>query len=318
MRCPLIPTLLALLVFSSGRAPAGAADDQLDATARSAMRKAATYYRENVARHGGYVYYSSPDLKQRWGEGAATPDQILVQPPGTPTVGLAYLAAYKATGDKFYLDAARDAGEALVYGQLESGGWTASRRFRSPRRKGRDSIATARAAGRTTRRSTTASRSRPSAFWPGSTRPWNSRTRRSTSRSHSPSMRCSRPSSPTARSRRSGPGRSPSSRSPKASFPDYDWRTEGRVKEYWTQYTLNDGLAGTVSETLLDAAEVYKDAKYKAALAKLGDFLLLAQMPEPQPAWGQQYSYDMQPIWARRFEPPRSPAANRRTCSKRC
>jgi hypothetical protein len=26
-------------------------------------------------------------------------------------------------------------------------------------------------------------------------------------------------------------------------------------------------------------------------------------MPEPQQAWAQQYNYDMQPIWARRFEP---------------
>jgi hypothetical protein len=36
----------------------------------------------------------------------------------------------------------------------------------------------------------------------------------------------------------------------------------------------------------------------------LGDFLFLAQMPDPQPAWAQQYSHAMQPIWARRFEPP--------------
>ena len=36
-----------------------------------AMKKAATYYRSNVATHGGYVYYYSEDLKQRWGEGKA-------------------------------------------------------------------------------------------------------------------------------------------------------------------------------------------------------------------------------------------------------
>jgi hypothetical protein len=29
----------------------------------------------------------------------------------------------------------------------------------------------------------------------------------------------------------------------------------------------------------------------------------LAQLPDPQPAWSQQYNYAMQPIWARRFEP---------------
>src|SRR5207247_4698059 len=25
-----------------------------------------------------------------------------------------------------------------------------------------------------------------------------------------------------------------------ASYPDYDWRTEGKVKDYWNMYTLND------------------------------------------------------------------------------
>ena len=34
-----------------------------------------------------------------------------------------------------------------------------------------------------------------------------------------------------------------------------------------------------------------------------GDFLLLAQMPDPQPAWAQQYNADMQPVWSRQFEP---------------
>ena len=69
-------------------------------------------------------------------------------------------------------------------------------------------------------------------------------------------------------------------------------------------YTLNDGLAGTVAAALSHAYDVYKDKKYMDSLTRFGDFLILAQMPEPQPAWAQQYNYDMQPIWARRFEPP--------------
>ena len=32
----------------------------------------------------------------------------------------------------------------------------------------------------------------------------------------------------------------------RASFPSYDWRTEGRVKNYWDMYTLNDNVAGNV------------------------------------------------------------------------
>jgi len=90
----------------------------------------------------------------------------------------------------------------------------------------------------------------------------------------------------------------------KASYPDYDWRTEGRVKNYWDMYTLNDNVTGYVADTLIDAHKCYKDQRFLTALEKLGDFLLLAQMPEPQPGWAQQYSYEMKPIWARKFEPP--------------
>lgn len=69
-------------------------------------------------------------------------------------------------------------------------------------------------------------------------------------------------------------------------------------------YTLNDNVTGCVAATLVEAHQVYGDARYLDALRKLGDFLVLAQMPEPQPGWAQQYSYDMKPIWARKFEPP--------------
>ncbi|MEO2045456.1 MAG: polysaccharide lyase, partial [Pirellulales bacterium] len=34
-----------------------------------------------------------------------------------------------------------------------------------------------------------------------------------------------------------------------------------------------------------------------------GDFILLSQMPEPQPGWAQQYNAQMHPAWARKFEP---------------
>jgi len=89
-----------------------------------------------------------------------------------------------------------------------------------------------------------------------------------------------------------------------AKYPDYDWKTEGRVKNYWDYPTLNDGLAGTVADVLIEAHQIYKDAKYRDALAKLGDFLILAQMPDPQPGWCQQYTREMVPMWARKFEPP--------------
>jgi hypothetical protein len=59
-----------------------------------------------------------------------------------------------------------------------------------------------------------------------------------------------------------------------------------------------------VARVLMLAHEAYDDEKFQASLEKLGDFLILAQMPDPQPGWCQQYDYQMFPIWARKFEPP--------------
>lgn len=87
------------------------------------MKRAATFYAGEVAMNGGYVYYYSTDLTKRLGEGPATATEVWVQPPGTPAVGEAYLAASAATDDALYLEAALAAGKSLVYGQLESGGW---------------------------------------------------------------------------------------------------------------------------------------------------------------------------------------------------
>lgn len=271
------------------------------ATAR--MKKATTFFRTKAASHGGYVYYYSPDFSQRWGEGKATPEQVWVQSPGTPTVGLALLRAYSATGDVFYLEGAREAAEALVDGQLASGGWTNAidfdptgklvAQYRNGKGRGRnystfdDGISqnalrllmhVDRALGFKHREIHDAAEFARSALlaaqfpsggfpqvWLGPVKP------------HTPV---------------------------KASFPDYDWRTENRIKDYWDLPTLNDDLAGYVARTLLDGWEIYQDKRCREALVKLGDFLLLAQMPEPQPAWAQQYDTKMRPVWARKFEPP--------------
>ncbi|WP_414663950.1 pectate lyase [Horticoccus sp. 23ND18S-11] len=56
--------------------------------------------------------------------------------------------------------------------------------------------------------------------------------------------------------------------------------------------------------TLLDAAKRLGRPEYRAAALKGGDFLLLAQLPDPQAAWAQQYNGRLEPDWARAFEPP--------------
>jgi hypothetical protein len=133
----LFPISLLLCSVTSSFIHGQNSDGDLHREAVATIKKAATYYRSNVASRGGYVYYYSPDLRQRWGEGRADPDTIFVQPPGTPTVGRAYLAAFAGTGDSFYLDAARETAEALVYGQLQSGGWTQVIHFGKGERMGK-------------------------------------------------------------------------------------------------------------------------------------------------------------------------------------
>jgi PelA/Pel-15E family pectate lyase len=291
--------LIALLLLTS--AWAADPDDKLRADAQTAMRKAAEYYRNKVALRGGYVYYYSPDLKLRYGEGIATPTQIWVQPPGTPTVGLAYLAAYRATGDKFYLDAAREAGEALIYGQLKSGGWQNCIDF-DP--KGRVNLYRNGKGGGQNNSTLDDNISQSAIRFMArldEALEFNDATVHESATIALEALLKAQFANGAFPQIWTGPV--PKVEIKKTSYPDYDSRTEGKVKDYWNMYTLNDGLAGTVSETLLAADAVYKDSRYRTAFAKLGDFLVLAQMPDPQPAWAQQYSRDMQPIWARRFEP---------------
>ncbi|MCC2668352.1 MAG: pectic acid lyase, partial [Armatimonadetes bacterium] len=254
------------------------------------------------ASHGGYVYHYTPDLQVRWGEGLASPDQIWVQPPGTPTVGLAFLEAHRATGDRFYLDAGRDAALALAYGQLESGAWSNAvdfdpkgskvSQYRNGKGRGRNQSSlddgTSQAAIRLMIHADRALEFK------------NPQVHESATVALEALLKAQFPNGafPQGWTKPVAP-----QKPVKASYPAYDWKTEGRVDNYWDHYTLNDQLAGYVADTLQDAAEIYGDDRYRKALVRLGDFLLLAQMPEPQPAWAQQYSYAMHPIWARRFEP---------------
>ncbi len=269
----------------------------------AAMKRAATFYAGDVALEGGYVYYYSTDLTKRLGEGPATATEIWVQPPGTPAVGEAFLGAYAATADPFYLDAARKAGKALAYGQLESGGWRNSIDFDSagPRidqyRNGK---------GKGKNFSTLDDDISQAALR------FLIRLDAATSFSDAEIHGAVEYALPRLLAAQYANGAFPQGWTGpvearpvvKATFPDYDWRIEGRIKDYWNEYTLNDGLAGTVADTLILAHQIYEEPVYFEALKKLGGFLLMAQLPEPQAGWAQQYGVTMFPIWARAFEPP--------------
>lgn len=277
-------------------------DDALRDEALQAMKAAVRYYREKVASHGGYVYYYTDDLKQRWGEGKADQDTVFVQPPGTPTVGMAYLQAHAATADPYYLDAARETAQSLVEGQLQSGGWTQVIHFSPARRmgkyrhrKGGDWNASSLDDGQTQAALQFLMRADQALGFK------NERIHEAAGYALDALLKAQFANGGFPQVW-TGPveHRPPA----QARFPDYDWKTEGRIKNYWDQYTLNDDLAGTVSDTLITAHQVYGEERCKSALERLGDFLILAQMPTPQPGWCQQYNGEMVPIWARKFEPP--------------
>ncbi|MGC3957180.1 MAG: pectate lyase [Verrucomicrobiota bacterium] len=282
---------------------------------KAALRKA-TDYLTTLSTEGGYLWWYSPDLKQRRGEEVATETQIWVQPPGTPSVGVTFLRAYEATKDETHLRAALSAANALARGQLESGGWSYVIEFDPQLRKQwayhTDSAASA--PDFKSRKNTTtfddnntqsaltflmtfldiATNLPPDRLKPiraaldfGLTRmldaqyPIGAWPQRFTGAPHDPAKHPIRPASIAT-----------------------NWLRQWPHADYGGFYTLNDNTQSDCIRTMLAAYRRSSDTRFLTAAGKGGEFLLLAQLPEPQPAWAQQYNYEMQPAWARAFEPP--------------
>src|SRR5262245_5630425 len=223
-------------------------NENLRADALKAMKSAAKFYRTHVASHGGYVYYYSVDLKDRWGEGKADIHTLFVQPPGTPTVGMAYLKAHEATRDAYYLDAAHETAEALVYGQLQSGGWTQTIPFAPWIRLGKYRNAKGgkwnvssldddqtQAALRMLMHADRALDFKHESIHEAVTYGLKALLAAQFPNGAFPQV-----------------WTKPVEAKPvvKAKFPGDNWRTEGKERNYWDFYTLNDNLAGTVADTL--------------------------------------------------------------------
>jgi len=63
------------------------------------MRRAAEHYRNQVSTQSGYHPRYATDSSFGRSEQAEGPTQISVQSEGTPSVGMAFLEAWRATGD---------------------------------------------------------------------------------------------------------------------------------------------------------------------------------------------------------------------------
>jgi hypothetical protein len=293
-----------------------AADADLPTRARATLEKATTYLR-SISAGGGYLWRYSADLSERAGEKKAGATTIWIQPPGTPSVGMAFLRAYEATGDTRYLDHALAVGEALVEAQLESGGWDYSYDF-DPKlrvgwqRRGNPDHLDDKQWARAKNLSIFDDDNTQSAVRfllalcdaaKESKDPRLAKCRDARDFALKKMLEAQYPNGAFPQRWDGKPHVAAGFPIVRASIPK-DWLREWPHANYNAFYTLNDNAHRTCVETLFDAHRSLGNAEFRVAALSGGEFLLLAQLPEPQPVWAQQYNAKMEPAWARAFEPP--------------
>jgi PelA/Pel-15E family pectate lyase len=301
-----IAVLTCSLLSCAFEAARGEETERLEEVARHALRRAVGYYRTDISTEGGYLWRYSENLKQREGEVRATDTMVWVQPPGTPSVGDAYLTAYEATGDAYYLEAARETAMALVNGQLYSGGWDYRIEF-DPQHRGEYAYRTdGNKSGRrnvTTLDDNTTQAAVRLLMRVDETLDFSDEViHEAALYALAHLVRAQYPNGAWPQ-RFAEPHDEDDVLLEAASYPE-SWSREFRKNSYMRHYTLNDNVLQHMVDTMLEAARVYDDPQYREAAERGGDFIVLAQLPEPQPAWAQQYDANMYPAWARKFEPP--------------
>jgi hypothetical protein len=262
--------------------------------ALAVMKRAATFMTETVAYRGGYVWAVSEDLKTRWGEVPARPSQVWVQA-GTPMVGQALLDAWEATGDVYYLNAARRAVDVLVFGQTPHGGWHYFIDF-DPK-------------GLPHWYKTRASRF---LFGYEEYRHYYGNATYDDGVTSDAAKFLLRFYTTTLETAYRAPLLKAldfvmESQYPNGAWPQryplrYEFAHDG-LPDYTSFYTLNDGAMFGAIELLVEAYHALGDARYFEAARRGADFVIAVQGPEGQAAWAEQYDTNMRPTAARTHEP---------------
>jgi hypothetical protein len=280
------------------------------AAAREAILNGAKYMR-SISASGGYLWRYSTDLKLMAGEVKGSKTMIWIQPPGTPSMGKAFLKAYEATGEPYLLDCALAAGHALAQCQLESGGWDYRFDFANPRHWLR----------RVDKRPANASKHRNISTF-------DDNTSQSALRFLLALLKHSR--SGTERQQQIsnafdyGARKLLQSQYPNGAWPQHlhgvrktveefpirkarypkTWSRVYPKEKYRSHFTFNDNSHRDCVLLALEIFRVTGQQAFREAARRGGEFILLAQLPAPQPIWAQQYNAQMEPAWARKFEPP--------------
>ena len=261
----------------------------------TAMKKATVFFSTKVSTRGGYVWNISEDFSKHYGEVPARNSQIWVQS-GTPLVGMTMLDAYDATGDKFYLDVAQKAADALVLGQTKSGGWHYMIDFEP--------------IGVQDYYKNHASKFKwgmeEQRFYKGNATLDDGNTQNATrfllrfyitskNEKYKQPLLKALIFIVTAQY--------PNGAFPQR-FPLHFNYIHDDFPDYTSYYTLNDGATVTAIQVLVDAFDNLHDRKYLDSAKRAVDFLIAVQGPEDQAAWAEQYHPDtMQPVKARTHEP---------------
>jgi len=240
-------------------------DRKLSDSATPALENGIRFF-HSISIRGGYVYYYSLDLQEKWGEGRTDEYTIEVQPPGTPAVGMSLLRAYQVTKNEYFLQAAQDAAKALIWGQNDLGGWEHKIHFNLEKRN------------------------RVS---------FDDNQTQSVIRflmaldqemdDDSLSMAIEKALALML-----------TSQLPNGGWP-HEYPEQGNYHDY---VTFNDRGINDCIDVMIDAHRFYGKAEYRKSLQKAGRFMMISQLPPPQPGWAQQYNEFLQPAWARSFEPP--------------
>lgn len=284
-----------------------------------ALRRAVMFCRSGLSAGGGYASSWPRDLSEGRTEHTASPTVFSIQPPGTTTMGMAFLDAWRATGDPVHAAAAREAAGALLWCQLSSGGWEDdfdfAPDFARRRHFRRDAEAGDTEPGKRKRRSTLDDNKTQSAMrfllelvhdpaFSG-----DEELRTALDFAFDGLLAAQMPHGGWPQ-QYEDPFEQPEGGEIQpdaaASYPE-SWSREHPEAPYSHLATLNDNNLRNVMGLLLRARELEgeeKGARYLESARRLGDFLLLAQMPAPQRGWAQQYNHKLQPSWARKFEPP--------------
>jgi len=223
-------------------------------------------FMKTLAIEGGYVYHYSLDGKEKWGEGKTDDRTIEVQPPGTPAVGMSFMNAYQITKNKDFLKAAEEAANALMMGQNELGGWDHKIYFDRPK-------------GDVVSFDDDQTQSAISFLMALDQEIDNSELTKTIEKALDMMLE---------------------SQLDNGGWPhQYPW--QGNYHDY---ATFNDEGINDCIRVMIEADSYYRKEEYRKSLQKVSRFMMISQLPPPQPGWAQQYNEFLQPAWARTFEPP--------------